>query len=288
MKILVTGSNGQLGSELQSISDQVKHEFIFTDIEELNICDENEITSFFEHMPVNMVINCAAYTAVDLAEKEIDKAYMINATAPKILSERSRRINASIIHISTDFVFNGLNYKPYTEEDVTAPVNVYGQTKYEGEIRLMKENPKSLILRTSWLYSAFGNNFVKTMLKLGKEKKELNVIFDQVGTPTYAGDLARALLHIVDQMESEPAGKNQWGLYHFSNEGVASWYDFAYEIFRLKKMNITLNPIFTRNYPTPAKRPHYSVMDKSKIKSSFGLIIPHWKESLKKCLSLMK
>jgi len=288
MKILVTGSKGQLGSELQSITDQSKHEFIFTDIEELNICDEKEITSFFDHTPVNMVINCAAYTAVDLAEKEIEKAFMLNATAPQILSEKSRLINASIIHISTDFVFNGLNYKPYTEEDVTGPVNVYGQTKYEGEIRLLKENPQSLILRTSWLYSTFGKNFVKSMIKQGGERKELNIIYDQVGTPTYAGDLARTILHIIDKLEAQPEGKNKWGVYHYSNEGVASWYDFAYEIFFLKKMDIKLNPIFTRNYPTPAKRPHFSVLDKSKIKSSFGLTIPHWKESLKKCISLMK
>lgn len=288
MNILVTGSKGQLGSELQSLAKTSVHQYVFTDIDELNICSEQEIDSYFNKNKFDIVINCAAYTAVDQAEKEIEKALMINTTAPRLLAEKCRLTHASIIHISTDFVFDGSGCRPYVEEDQIAPVNVYGQTKYEGEFRVLKENPRSVIIRTSWLYSAYGNNFVKTMIKLGRSRDELDVIFDQVGSPTYAGDLAKAILLIVDMIGGLPAGNEKWGIYHYSNEGVASWYDFAYEIFKLKKITVDLKPIRTKDFPTPARRPHFSVLDKSKIKAAFGLKIPHWKESLKKCIALIE
>jgi len=287
MNILVTGSNGQLGSELKSLAKNSSHHFDFTDVDELNICNEAEIDFYFSKNKFDMVINCAAYTAVDLAEKEIDKALLINSTAPRLLAEKCRLTRAAIIHISTDFVFDGSNCRPYREEDPVAPVNVYGQTKYEGELRVLKENPRSLIIRTSWLYSTYGNNFVKTMIRLGQSRDELGVIFDQVGSPTYAADLAKAILKIAGQLERLPDGDEKWGIYHFSNEGVASWYDFAFEIFKMKKMKINLKPIRTRDYPTPARRPHFSVMDKSKIKSAFNLEILYWKESLSNCISRM-
>ncbi len=284
MNILITGSKGQLGSELQSLAESSPHHFDFTDIDELNICNENELDSYFSKNKFDAVVNCAAYTAVDLAEKEIDKALLINVTAPKLLAEKCRLTGAAIIHISTDFVFDGNSCKPYTEGDPAAPVNVYGQTKYEGELRVLKENPKSLIIRTSWLYSTYGNNFVKTMIRLGESRDELGVVFDQVGTPTYAADLAKAILQIIDRLKGLPASDEKWGIYHFSNEGVASWYDFAFEIFKIKKMKVNLRPLRTKDYPTPARRPQFSVMDKSKIKSAFDLVIPYWKESLQRCI----
>ncbi len=287
MRILVTGSKGQLGSELKKLSELHDHTCLFTDIEELDICSGREVRAFFDQHPVDVVINCAAYTAVDKAESEIEKALMINATAPKILAETCRLYEAVMIHISTDFVFDGQSCRPYTEQDATAPVNVYGQTKFEGEIRVLRENPRSLVIRTSWLYSSIGHNFVKTMIRLGLEKKKLNVIFDQVGTPTYANDLAAALYHIIERMTAVREYPAIWGVYHYSNEGVASWYDFADEIFRIKKIRAGLNPARSSEFPTPAKRPSFSVMDKGKIKETFDLSIPHWKDSLVRCLELM-
>ncbi|MBR9997995.1 MAG: dTDP-4-dehydrorhamnose reductase [Cyclobacteriaceae bacterium] len=287
MKILVTGSKGQLGSELQSLAVNASHQFDFTDIEELNITEESEIDEYSRKYPFDILINCAAYTAVDLVEKEIDKALLINSTAPGLLAERSRLINASIIHISTDFVFDGSASRPYVENDPVAPVNAYGQTKCEGELNVLKGNPKSIVIRTSWLYSQYGNNFVKTMIRLGQSRDEIGVIFDQVGSPTYAYDLAKVIMEMVDILENEKENSDKWGIYHFSNEGVASWYDFAYEIFMLKNIKLKLKPILTRDYPTPARRPHFSVMDKSKIKSVFGIQIPHWKESLGECIARM-
>lgn len=287
MKILITGSNGQLGSELQSLAEDSPHHFDFTDIDELDITDERKIDAYFRKNRFDMVINCAAYTAVDLAEKEIDKALLINSTAPKFLAEKSRLTGATMIHISTDFIFDGNSFKPYREEDPAAPVNVYGQTKYEGELRVLKGNPKSIVIRTSWLYSTHGNNFVKTMIRLGQTRDELGVIFDQVGSPTYAADLAEAILKITDQVADLPEADEKWGIYHYSNEGVASWYDFAYEIIKIKQMEMQVKPIRTWDYPTPAARPHFSVMDKGKIKSRFGLVIPHWTDSLRTCLSLI-
>jgi len=287
MNLLITGSNGQLGSELRSLAEDSIHHFDFTDIDELNIADEREIDAYFRKNKYDMVINCAAYTAVDRAEKEIDKALLINSSAPKFLAEKCRLTGAAMIHISTDFIFDGNNCRPYREEDPAAPVNVYGQTKYEGELRVLKGNSKSLIIRTSWLYSTHGNNFVKTMIRLGQTRDELGVIFDQVGSPTYAADLAAAILKIADQVKSLPEGNEKWGIYHYSNEGVASWYDFACEIFKIKEIPVKVKPIRTSEYPTPARRPYFSVMDKTKIKSNFELVIPHWTDSLRTCISLL-
>ena len=287
MQILVTGYKGQLGSEIQKLAPETDHDFIFTDIDELDICNETEVDNFFNKNDPDLVINCAAYTAVDKAESEIDKALLLNATAPRILAENCRNRQAILFHISTDFVFSGQNCTPYTEQDPTAPVNVYGQTKLEGENQILKENPRSIIFRTSWLYSSFGNNFVKTMLRLAKERDKLNVIYDQVGTPTYANDLARSIIQILDYFSSKPVREGLWGIYHYSNEGVASWYDFACEIFENQNLTMEVTPVRSREYPTPAARPFFSVLDKYKFKSTFNQVIPHWKESLKKCLELL-
>jgi dTDP-4-dehydrorhamnose reductase len=285
MKILVTGSKGQLGSEFQSLAASSSHQFDFTDVDELNITDKKEIENYFRQKPFDLLVNCAAYTAVDLAEKEVDKALLINATAPSMLAEKTKEIGIPIIHVSTDFVFNGITSRPYVEEDPVSPVNAYGQTKCDGEANVLKENPMSIIIRTSWLYSTYGNNFVKTMIRLGQSRDKIGVVYDQIGTPTYANDLAKAIIRIIDTLEAEPQNQDKWGIYHYSNEGVASWYDFAHEIFRLKDIQIDLLPIRTEEYPLPAKRPHFSVMDKAKIKSVFALRIPHWKDSLQECIA---
>jgi dTDP-4-dehydrorhamnose reductase len=285
MKILVTGSKGQLGSEIQSLAASSSHQFDFTDVDELNITDKKEIENYFRQKPFDLLVNCAAYTAVDLAEKEVDKALLINATAPRILAEKTKEMGVPVIHISTDFVFDGTAFRPYVEEDQVAPVSAYGQTKCDGEANVLKENPKSIIIRTSWLYSTHGNNFVKTMIRLGQSRDKIGVVYDQIGTPTYAKDLAKAIIRIIDTLEAEPQNQDKWGIFHYSNEGVASWYDFAYEIFRLKDIRIDLMPLRTEEYPLPAKRPHFSVMDKAKIKSVFALRIPHWKDSLQECIA---
>lgn len=283
--ILVTGANGQLGSELRDLSGSSGHQFYFTDIGELDLTDFEAIEEYFEGKNITHCVNCAAYTAVDKAETDIDKAIAINVEAVRNLAEVCALNKTLLIHISTDFVFNGNNCRPYIETDRPKPVNVYGQSKYEGEKQAIKENHATIIIRTSWLYSSYGSNFVKTMLKLGREKGTLKVVFDQTGTPTYAADLATAILQIIDK--STTWGKDRhrlFGIYHFSNEGIASWYDFAVEIFHLSGAQTKILPIHTDDYPTPAKRPHYSVLDKSKIKSTFGLHIPYWKDSLKICM----
>lgn len=289
MKILITGSKGQLGSSLRKIAGKYSHAFLYTDIEELDISNESEVADFFEKERPDCVINCAGYTAVDKAETEIDKALILNATAPRILAETCHIHHAVLIHISTDFVFDGSSSKPYVETDAESPVNVYGQTKLEGEIQVIRENPDSIIIRTSWLYSTFGNNFVKTMIRLGRENDRINVIFDQIGSPTYAGDLAQAILDIINKLQNRKYSDNNiFGIYHYSNEGIASWYDFAYEIFALSNIKVSLNPVHSTEFSTPARRPHYSVLDKTKIKSVFNINIPHWKQSLMRCLAEMQ
>ena len=283
--ILVTGSNGQLGSEFRKLSENSDHEFIFTDINELDLTDNQEIERFFRNNDISYCINCAAYTAVDKAESEIENAIAINVTAVRNLAEVCANNNTVFIHISTDFVFDGRNCQPYIESDKAKPINVYGQSKYEGENQALKENPRTIIIRTSWLYSSFGNNFVKSMMKAAKKNDRLNVIFDQAGTPTYALDLADAVLIMLDKIQTWEKEKPEYfGIFHYSNEGIASWYDFAIEIFRISGINCTVKPILTRDYPTPSKRPHFSVLDKTKIKSTYGLTIPYWKDSLKKCI----
>lgn len=281
--VLVTGSNGQLGSEIKELSPQYKYNFFFTDRMKLDISDINAIKKFIELNNINIIINCAAYTAVDKAESDEVNANKINHLAVKNLAKIAKEQNIKLIHISTDYVFDGTNFKPYTEDDKTNPNGVYGKTKLDGENAMREINPNnSIIIRTSWVYSSYGANFVKTMIRIGKEKDSLGVIFDQVGTPTYARDLAKAILEVLPKIKSEKVE-----IYNYSNEGVLSWYDFAKEIMTMAKVDCQINPIETKEYPTPAKRPHYSLLNKAKIKKEFNLTIPYWKDSLDQCLTTM-
>jgi len=282
--ILVTGADGQLGSELRLLAVESQYQFLFTDVAELDLTSKDAVVVFFNSHKIDYCINCAAYTAVDKAELDSDLANKINATAVENLAAACENNGAVLIHISTDFVFDGTAFRPINETDNPNPISVYGRTKLEGERQALAACSRTIILRTSWLYSTFGNNFVKTMLRLAETRNELNVIFDQTGTPTYACDLARLIVEIIDFGITKGL-LEKYGIYHYSNEGVASWYDFAKAIFEEKTIDIKVNPILTSGYPTPAKRPHFSVMDKSKIKSVFGIAIPHWRESLRVCLS---
>lgn len=284
--ILVTGSNGQLGSELNIISAYESFKFIFTDIAELDLTNGSAVNSFFNTHKIDFCINCAAYTAVDKAEKNVEAARAVNVDAVQNISEACTISGTYLIHISTDFVFRGNSFLPINEEAKPDPINVYGFTKLEGENVALKTNPKTLVIRTSWLYSSFGSNFVKTILRLGKERNELGVVVDQIGTPTYASDLAKAIMEIIKNADRFDLDQN-CGLYHYSNEGVASWYDFAKAVLDIKSMNVALNPLSTPEFPTPARRPQYSLLDKSKIKNTFNLIIPYWRDSLKLCLELI-
>ena len=282
--ILVTGSNGQLGSELNSLSSNYNYNFFFVSKETLNITDENDLKNFCETNVITHIINCAAYTAVDKAEDEKVLANNINHIAVKNMASISKELNISLVHISTDYVFDGTNHIPYKEDDSTNPNGIYGQTKLDGEKAIIESNlNNSIIIRTSWVYSSFGNNFVKTMLNLSKKLDTLGVIFDQVGTPTYAKDLAKTILDILPNIKNDNAT-----IYNYSNEGSISWYDFAKAIFEISNININVNPIETKDYPTPAKRPNYSILNKSKIKKEFDIMIPYWKDSLEKCLKIMK
>lgn len=285
--ILVTGAKGQLGSELRIISAYEQYQFIFVDIEELDLTDGAAVNAFFNARRIDFCINCAAYTAVDLAEKNKEAARMVNVDAVQNLAEACTINRTFLFHISTDFVFRGNLSLPLTEEVEPDPISVYGLTKLEGEGIALKTNPHTMVIRTAWLYSSFGNNFVKTMIRLGKERDELGVIADQIGTPTYAGDLAKTIIKIIKFAQENGAEEN-CGIFHYSNEGAASWYDFAKAIFDLKSMNINVKPLKTTEYITPAKRPQYSLMDKSKIKSAFNLKIPYWRDSLKVCLELLE
>jgi len=285
--ILVTGSNGQLGSEIQELSSSYEGNYFFTCKDDLDITNKEAVRSFIEKNSIDVIINCAAYTAVDKAEEDEVNADKINRKAVKKLALISKEKNIKLIHISTDYVFDGKNYRPYNEAYQTNPQSVYGKTKLEGELEMIKINPKdSIIIRTSWVYSSYGNNFVKTMLKLGREKKELGIIFDQIGTPTYARDLAIDILEIIQYSTFNIQNSStHTEIYNYSNEGVVSWYDFAKEIIKMAKINCKINPIETYQYPTPAKRPHYSLLNKSKIKSTFGIEIPYWKDSLRDCIT---
>lgn len=282
--ILVTGSNGQLGSEIRRIS--ANHEnnfrFFFTDVAELDITDLQAIDSFIKENSINYIINCAAYTAVDKAEDDIDLCYKINRDAAANLGRAAVNNQVKVIHISTDYVYDGTANKPYIESDAVNPQSVYGKSKQDGEEALLESCPDSVIIRTAWLYSIFGNNFVKTMIKLGKERDTLNVVADQTGTPTNAADLAQAIIHILDYSETNGFKP---GIYHYSDEGVTTWYDFTLAIH--KDAGITtckVSPITTDQYPTKATRPKYSVLDKTKIKFTFNLSIPKWEESLNNCI----
>lgn len=274
-RILVTGANGQLGQSIKEISKTYTNlEFVFTSRAELDITNEKEVFNYFQNHSFDAVVNCAAYTAVDLAEKETEAAYLVNALATKYLATSTAQQNIPFIHISTDYVFDGTVSIPRTEEDQVNPINIYGQTKLEGEQFALALNPKTLIIRTSWIYSQYGNNFVKTMLRLFTEREEIGVINDQMGSPTSAHDLAKAILQLLQTDELT------YGIFNYSNLEQCTWYDFANEIKRITKAQININPIPTTAYPTPAKRPSYSLLDKNKIINTFGLQIPEWKSSL--------
>ena len=282
--VLVTGANGQLGSELKraTADHEANLKFIYTDVAELDITNLQAVERFVKDNKIKYIVNCAAYTAVDKAEDDIDLCYKINKDAAHNLGIAATNNEARIIHVSTDYVFDGTNTKPYIETDPICPKSVYGKSKQEGEVAVLEACPNSIVIRTSWLYSIFGNNFVKTMIKLGQERESLNVVADQTGTPTNAADLAHAIVKILDRSEStqfEP------GIYHYSNEGVTSWYDFTRQIHKDAKISTCkVSPITTEQYPTKASRPQYSVLDKTKIKKTFDLKIPQWKDSLKKCI----
>ena len=282
-KILVTGANGQLGKELQAASGAwPSFDFIFLGREDLPMQHPDKIAGIIEEIHPSWCINCAAYTAVDKAETEKHLADTVNGEAVGRLAEACRKIKARLIHISTDYVFDGSSATPLKEDDPTGPLNVYGATKLKGEQLALEQNPDTLIIRTSWVYSEFGNNFVKTMMRLMNEKPFLNIIDDQIGSPTYAADLAAAILHIVAAKKFVP------GIYHYSNEGQTSWYGFAQTIKELTGSACPLHPISTAQYPTPAKRPHYSLLDKGRIKTTYGLEIPDWQSSLRTCLSKLR
>lgn len=271
--VLVTGANGQLGKSIHRIaSNYPELKFVFTDVADLDITNSEAVDAFFQYNKTTYCINCAAYTAVDKAEEEVDKAFLINATAVKNLAESCRNSGTVLIHVSTDFVFDGTKETPYTEEDTPNPLSVYGKSKLKGEAYIQEIWDKHFIVRTSWLYSEYGNNFVKTMLRLAETRDEISVVNDQIGSPTYAGDLASFLLEIIDKSSKD------YGLYHYSNEGSISWYDFAVEIFKQHIKAVRVVPIPTSAYPTAAKRPAFSVMDLSKVKTTFGSTIPLWKQ----------
>lgn len=283
-KILITGSKGQLGSEIRALSKVYsEYTFLLTDFEELDITNHKKVEQFIVKNNVNTIVNCAAYTAVDKAEEEYELSNQLNHLAVENFARISKRYQIKLIHISTDYVFDGIQHKPYIESDPSNPQSVYGQTKLAGEDAMLRVNPKnSIIIRTSWVYSSFGNNFVKTMLKLAKEKGELSVICDQIGTPTYAGDLAKAILEIIPKLDHKAVE-----LFHYSNEGVCSWYDFAKAIFEITDMNVKINAIESSEFPTAAKRPYFSVLNKSKIKNRFQIKIANWRDALKDALKKM-
>lgn len=279
MNILITGCNGQLGNEMQLLeAENQQHQWFNTDVQELDISNQLAIEQFVAENKIDGIVNCAAYTAVDKAENDKELCTTLNTVAPSYLAAAMEKRGGWMIQISTDYVFDGSKHTPYVETDTPCPDSVYGNTKLAGELGVTKFCKKSMIIRTAWLYSAFGNNFVKTMIRLGKEKPELGVIFDQIGTPTYARDLAVAIMTAINKGIVP-------GVYHFSNEGVISWYDFTKAIHRIAGiMTCHVKPLHTAEYPTPAHRPHYSVLDKTKIKTTYGIEIPYWEESLKDCI----
>ncbi|WP_242203334.1 dTDP-4-dehydrorhamnose reductase [Aestuariivivens insulae] len=277
INVLVTGGNGQLASCIKDI--EAKYDdlnFIYTDYQDLDICDLDQVQSFFSDNKIDYCVNCAAYTAVDQAENEIEKAYNINANGAKNLAMVCKEYEAILIHISTDFVFDGNKTEPYTEKDKPNPISVYGASKLQGEVEIQKVLKEHFIIRTSWLYSEYGNNFMRTMLKLSETRDEISVVSDQIGTPTYAGDLAAVIIKII-RIKSK-----DFGLYHYSNEGAVSWFEFAKAIFDLSKVKIIIKPIKSKDYPVLARRPVYSVLEKSKVKKTLGIGVPYWRDSLVK------
>lgn len=277
--ILVTGANGQLGNEMRVLSAEHKeYNYFFTDVAELDICDEQAVAAFVKENAIHVIVNCAAYTAVDKAEDNVELCTRLNQTAVGYLAKAAEDNGAEFIQVSTDYVFDGTAHLPYKETDSTCPNSVYGVTKLAGEQNALDYCRKSMVIRTAWLYSTFGNNFVKTMIRLGKERESLGVVFDQIGTPTYARDLARAIFAAIGRGVVP-------GVYHFSNEGVCSWYDFTKAIHRMAGITTCrVSPLHTDEYPAKAPRPSYSVLDKTKIKATYGITIPHWEESLEACI----
>lgn len=280
MNILITGCNGQLGNEMQLLEkENPQHQYFNTDVAQLDITTPEAIEEFVSNNAIDIIVNCAAFTAVDKAESSQELCHLLNAKAPEYLAAAVAKRGGYLVQVSTDYVFDGTNHTPYTEDEATCPNSVYGSTKLEGEKLAMAACANTMIIRTAWLYSTFGNNFVKTMIRLGQEKPELGVIFDQIGTPTYAGDLATAIMAAINHGIVP-------GIYHFSNEGVISWYDFTKAIHRIAGItSCHVKPLHTAEYPTPAARPHYSVLDKTKIKQTYGIEIPYWEESLEKCVA---
>ena len=283
MNILVTGANGQLGNEMQVLArENLQHTYFFTDVQELDICDEQAVYAYVSEHKIDIIVNCAAYTAVDKAEDNVELCDKLNNIAPGYLARAAQANGAAMIQVSTDYVFDGTAHIPYTEEEPTCPASVYGSTKLAGEQNVMDHCEKAMVIRTAWLYSIYGNNFVKTMIRLGQERDSLGVIFDQIGTPTYANDLAQAIFAAINKSVVR-------GIYHFSDEGVCSWYDFTVAIHRLAGLaSCKVKPLHTADYPAKAPRPHYSVLDKTKIKDTFGIEIPHWEESLKRCINQLR
>ena len=283
MKILITGCNGQLGNEMQLLEkENLQHTYFNTDVAELDITDQAAVEKFVNDNEIDGIVNCAAYTAVDKAEDNKELCTALNTVAPAYLAAAIEKRGGWLIQISTDYVFNGTKHTPYVETDTPCPDSVYGSTKLAGELGVTKFCKKTMIIRTAWLYSTFGNNFVKTMIRLGKEKPELGVIFDQIGTPTYARDLAVAIFAAINQGVKP-------GVYHYSNEGVISWYDFTKAIHRIAGITTCkVRPLHTEEYPTPANRPHYSVLDKTKIKQTYGIEVPYWEESLAECIEILR
>jgi len=283
-RILVTGANGQLGNEMRLLAaSHTEFIFDFTDIGELDLCDEENVLEYFQRTMPAYIVNCAAYTNVNKAEDDIDLCFKINRDAVENLAKAANAIKAKVLHVSTDYVFDGTKRTPYNETDPVCPASVYGKSKLEGEKVLTANCKESIILRTAWLYSIYGTNFVKTMIKLGKEREKITVVFDQIGTPTYAADLAQALLQIIIASEKK---KFIPGIYNYSDEGVCSWYDFTLSIHKLAGItNCQVMPIETKDYPTKAARPAFSVLDKSKIKATYGITIPQWETSLAVCIS---
>lgn len=278
-RILITGANGQLGNALRlELAGDPNIDAVYTDVEDLDITNAEAVDNFLRDNAIEMMVNCAAYTAVDRAESDELRAAAINTEAVGIIGQAAGRLGIRVIHISTDYVFSGESYRPYEEKDEPFPQSIYGRTKLEGEGLLTSFCKDAVIIRTAWLYSEFGNNFVKTMLRLAGEKEELGVVSDQIGTPTYAGDLAAAIHAVIRSEEWKP------GIYHFTNEGVASWYDFAKSIFEIAGKDIRVKPLLTSEYPTAARRPMYSVLSKNKIKRTYNIEIPYWRESLEKCI----
>jgi len=288
MKVLVIGSDGQLGSEIKElVSNYSKLEFVFKDLPDLDICDADLLNSFIKENNINAVINCAAYTAVDKAEQNFEISEQVNSGGVKNLTNALEKVDGKLIHISTDYVFDGSNSEPYKESDPVNPLGAYGKTKRDGELFVINSAIDSIVIRTSWLYSSFGNNFVKTMLRLGYKKNLLSVISDQIGTPTYARDLAKVCLDLISISCVERMSK-KGKVYHYSNEGVTSWYDIAITVMELSGSNCKVKAIQTTDYPTLAKRPYYSVLNKTKIKKDFIIDIPYWKDSLKDCINKLK